>query len=254
MTWTLITGASGGIGRAFAVELAARGHDLVLTARREDELRATAEMVGGRGVRTEIIAADLSTREGRHGLLADLRSRGLTISMLVNNAGFGSIGAFVDLDADRLSDEVELDVQAVVQLSRALLPSMIEAGHGSIVNVASTAAFQPLPTMAVYAAAKAFVLSFSQALWDEVRDRGVRVIAVCPGPTDTDFFVRAGDADVLTGRRTPQQVARTCLDALDKGRPYVVDGLLNSVQAEVAKRTPSRLAIPLARAVVRHHD
>ncbi len=254
MTWTLITGASGGIGRAFATELAARGHDLVLTARREDELRATAEMVGGHGVRTELIPADLSTPAGRAGLLGELRARELTVSMLVNNAGFGSIGRFAELDADRLADEVELDVQTVVQLSRALLPPMLAAGHGSIVNVASTAAFQPLPTMAVYAAAKAFVLSFSQALWDEVRGQGVRVIAVCPGPTDTDFFVRAGDDDVLTGRRTPQQVALTCLEALDKGRPYVIDGLLNTVQAEVAKRTPVRIAIPLARAVVHHRD
>ncbi|HEX2856799.1 MAG TPA: SDR family oxidoreductase [Propionibacteriaceae bacterium] len=254
MTWTLITGASGGIGRAFAAELAARGHDLVLTARREDELRATADIIGAHGVRTELIPADLSDPAGRRHLLDELRARDLTISMLVNNAGFGSIGRFAELDADRLADEVELDVQTVVQLSRALLPAMLDAGHGSIVNVASTAAFQPLPTMAVYAAAKAFVLSFSQALWDEVRHQGVRVIAVCPGPTDTDFFVRAGDDDVLTGRRTPQQVALTCLEALDKGRPYVVDGLLNTVQAEVAKRTPVRVAIPLARAVVRHHD
>lgn len=254
MTWTLITGASGGIGRAFAAELAARGHDLVLTARREDELRATADIIGAHGVRTELIPADLSDPAGRRHLLDELRARDLTISMLVNNAGFGSIGRFAELDADRLADEVELDVQTVVQLSRALLPAMLDAGHGSIVNVASTAAFQPLPTMAVYAAAKAFVLSFSQALWDEVRDQGVRVIAVCPGPTDTDFFVRAGDDDVLTGRRTPQQVALTCLEALDKGRPYVVDGLLNTVQAEVAKRTPVRVAIPLARVVVRHHD
>ena len=254
MTWTLITGASGGIGRAFAAELAARGHDLVLTARREDELRATADIIGAHGVRTELIPADLSGPAGRRHLLDELRARDLTISMLVNNAGFGSIGRFAELDADRLADEVELDVQTVVQLSRALLPAMLDAGHGSIVNVASTAAFQPLPTMAVYAAAKAFVLSFSQALWDEVRHQGVRVIAVCPGPTDTDFFVRAGDDDVLTGRRTPQQVALTCLEALDKGRPYVVDGLLNTLQAEVAKRTPVRVAIPLARAVVRHHD
>ncbi|HET9126999.1 MAG TPA: SDR family oxidoreductase [Propionibacteriaceae bacterium] len=254
MTWTLITGASGGIGRAFAAELAARGHDLVLTARREEELRATADIIGAHGVRTELIPADLSDPAGRRHLLDELRARDLTISMLVNNAGFGSIGRFAELDADRLADEVELDVQTVVQLSRALLPAMLDAGHGSIVNVASTAAFQPLPTMAVYAAAKAFVLSFSQALWDEVRHQGVRVIAVCPGPTDTDFFVRAGDDDVLTGRRTPQQVALTCLEALDKGRPYVVDGLLNTVQAEVAKRTPARVAIPLARAVVRHHD
>ncbi len=254
MTWTLITGASGGIGRAFAAELAARGHDLVLTARREDELRATADIIGEHGVRTELIPADLSGPAGRRHLLDELRARDLTISMLVNNAGFGSIGRFAELDADRLADEVELDVQTVVQLSRALLPAMLDAGHGSIVNVASTAAFQPLPTMAVYAAAKAFVLSFSQALWDEVRHQGVRVTAVCPGPTDTDFFVRAGDDDVLTGRRTPQQVALTCLEALDKGRPYVVDGLLNTLQAEVAKRTPVRVAIPLARAVVRHHD
>ena len=252
MTWTLITGASGGIGRAFAVELAARGHDLVLSARREEELRATADMVSRHGVRTEVLGADLSTAAGRRGLLDELRVRHLPVSMLVNNAGFGSIGAFADLDADRLADEVELDVQAVVQLSRALLPPMLEAGRGSIVNVASTAAFQPLPTMAVYAAAKAFVLSFSQALWEEVRHQGVRVIAVCPGPTDTDFFVRAGDDDVLTGRRTPQQVATTCLDALDKGKPYVVDGLLNSLQAEVGKRTPVRLAMPISRAVIRH--
>ena len=252
MTWTLITGASGGIGRAFAGELAARGHDLVLTARRVDELEATAAAARAHGVRTEIVGADLAERDGRRRLLDEVGSRGLEIDTLVNNAGFGSIGRFAEVDADRLEAEVDLDVQAVVHLCRALLPPMLAAGRGTIINVASTAAFQPLPTMAVYAAAKAFVLSFSEALWDEVRGQGVKVIALCPGPTDTDFFTRAGADDVLTGRRTAEQAVRTCLDALDKGRPYAIDGLVNAVQAEVAKRTPVRVAIPIARAVVRH--
>ncbi len=251
MTWTLITGASAGIGRAFASHLAERGHDLVLTARRVDELQATADLARTHGVRAEVISSDLSERAGRLGLLEELRSRGLEIDTLVNNAGFGSIGRFAELDAERLDAEVELDVQAVVHLTRALLPPMLAAGRGTIINLASTAAFQPLPTMAVYAAAKAFVLSFSEALWDEVRDQGVRVIALCPGPTDTDFFTRAGDDGVLTGRRSADQAVRTCLDALDKGRPYVIDGLVNTVQSEVSKRTPVRVAIPLARAMVR---
>lgn len=251
MTWTLITGASAGIGRAFATQLAAQGHDVVLTARRTDALQATAELARSHGVRAEVISSDLADRAGRRQLLDDLRSRELEIDTLVNNAGFGSIGEFAELDADRLEAEVELDVQTVVQLSRALLPPMLSAGRGTIINVASTAGFQPLPTMAVYAAAKAFVLSFSQSLWDEVRDRGVRVIALCPGPTETDFFTRAGDDSVLSGRRTPDQAVRTCLAALDSGRPYVVDGRFNALQAEVGKRAPARIAIPIARALVR---
>lgn len=251
MAWALITGGSGGLGRAFAHQLALREMDVVLTSRTTSELEQVAASVHDlTGVDTRVVAADLSAPEGRATLLDTLAHEGIQVHTLVNNAGFGSIGAFAELSADRLDAEVALNVGGVVHLTRALLPDMLAAHDGEIVNVASTAAFQPMPTMAVYAASKAFVLSFTEALWDELKGTGVQAIALCPGPTDTGFFDHAGDDSVLARRRTPDQVVTTCLDALAKGRPAVVDGRFNAAQAYVAKIAPARIAAPLARRVL----
>src|ERR1700726_2477875 len=186
---TLITGASSGIGEAFARVLAARGDDLVLVARSAGKLEAlAAELTARHNVRVDVVPADLSHSDASDGIVAELTARGIAIGTLVNNAGFGTYGEFAVLDAAHERDEVFVNVVAPVVLTRALLPAMIERGRGAIVNVGSTASFQPVPYMATYGATKAFVLSFSEAVAEEVRPHGIRVVALCPGQTETAFF------------------------------------------------------------------
>ena len=192
--WAVVTGASSGLGRGLAAGLADRGMSLVLTGRNEARLHEAAHQIGrASGVKVETVAADLSTPSGVSALLHHVGER--PIEVLVNNAGFGSYGPFVEADPDREAEEVALDVSAVVTLARAFLPGMLARGSGGILNVASTIAFQPAPYQAVYGASKAFVLSFSQALWAEARASGVAVTALCPGPTRTGFVDALG-ADV----------------------------------------------------------
>lgn len=248
---TLVTGASSGIGRAFAEHAAERGKPLVLTSRNVERLEEVAGQLRQRfHAQVDVVPCDLASRSARSDLLTTLAARGLEVGTLINNAGFGTIGEVAELDADVLADEVELNVAAVTHLTRALVPAMLAANQGTIINVASTAAFQPMPRMAVYGATKAYVLSFTAALWEELRSTGVRVLAVCPGPTDTAFFANAR-GDVLGGRRRPEQVVETAFAALDKRRPVVVDGLGNAVMAFGAPRLPLRLVLPVARRAVR---
>lgn len=247
----LVTGASGGLGQAFCNHLASRGHDLVLVSRRTDELeRIAADARARYGVEAVVLPADLSEETARTELFAELERRQIAVEVLVNNAGFGTIGELATTDVDRLNDEIGLNCGAVAHLSRLFLPGMLAQGQGSIINVASTAAFQPIPTMAVYAATKAFVLSFSQALWQETRNTPVRVTAVCPGPTETPFFHAAGDDQVLGKRRTPDQVVASTFKALDRRLPSVTDGLYNAVQGHFAKIMPAMISVPIARRAV----
>ena len=254
MTWALITGASRGLGKEFATQLAERGHSLVLVARTTHALDAIADELRGAGTEVVVKTVDLASAAERDQLAGELDAEGIVIDVLVNNAGFGTVGDFVTTDADTLGDEVEVNVAALAHLCRVFAPAMVEAGSGSIINVASTAAFQPVPGMALYAATKSFVLSFSQALWSELKPHGVKVIALCPGPTDTAFFHHAGDDGVMTRRRTPEQAVSAAFKGLDRGVPHVVDGALNAVQAAVAKAAPARIAIPVARAVARRGE
>ncbi|MGO4958017.1 SDR family NAD(P)-dependent oxidoreductase [Luteococcus sp. Sow4_B9] len=248
----LVTGASGGLGQAFCEHLAERGHDVVLVSRRVEELERIAAQLRERyAVDALVLQADLSEESVRNDLAADLERRGVQVDVLVNNAGFGTIGDLATADVDRLNDEISLNCGAVAHLSRLFLPGMLERGKGSIINVASTAAFQPIPTMAVYAATKAFVLSFTHALWQETRDTPVRVTAICPGPTDTAFFDTAGDDKVLSRRRTPAQVVASTFKALDRRAPSVTDGLFNALQGQLAKVAPVQVAVPMARRAVR---
>ncbi|HEY6236260.1 MAG TPA: SDR family oxidoreductase, partial [Candidatus Elarobacter sp.] len=201
MSTALITGASSGIGEAFARALAARGEDLVLVARSAERLEAlAAELSAKHGVRAHVLPADLSDPKAVDALVAELTARGLTVTTLINNAGFGTHGEFASLDAARERDEVIVNVLAPVQLTHALLPAMVARKSGAIVNVGSTASFQPVPYMAVYGATKAFLLSFSEALAEEVRAHGVRVVALCPGQTDTAFFAGIDEARVGRAR------------------------------------------------------
>jgi len=249
----LVTGASSGIGEAFARELAARGMDLVLVARSEDKLRTlAAELARGHGIRADVVAADLGREGAAERLHEEVKGRGMRVDMLVNNAGFGTHGPFETLSPDRDHAEVMLNVTAVVDLSHAFLPAMAERGDGAVINVGSTAGFQPLPYMAVYGATKAFVLSFSEALWAEYRGRGMRVLALCPGATETPFFGVVGAEEASVGRRrTPQQVVATGLRALERGRGSAIDGAFNYWLAQTPRLAPRGLTALIGKRLMR---
>lgn len=217
---TVITGASSGIGSALARGLAAAGSDLVLVARRRDRLESlAAELRDAYDTQVTVIAADLATPRPGLALRSELRRRGVTITSLVNNAGFGTDGAFANEDPDRLADEIALNVAAVVDVTHALLDDLRAANHGVLLNVTSDAAYQPIPGMAVYSASKAFVLSFTEALWGELRGSGIRVLAFAPGLTRTEFFDTLGTEQYPGNFQTPEQVAAAALRALARRSP-----------------------------------
>jgi short-subunit dehydrogenase len=231
----LVTGASSGIGEQFALQLAARGMNLALAARSEDRMRALAARLRSQhpGIEVDVIAADLAVPEGAAALADRLATDGTRVDLLVNNAGFGSHNLFVDEDPDNLARQIQLNCSSLVTLTSRLLPAMLERGRGGVLNVASTAGFQPIPTMAVYAATKAFVLSFTEALWAETRTSGVRVMALCPGATETEFFQVAGNKEFMTrGRQSADEVAEFGLRAFfDGSAPSVVPGVKNKLAA-----------------------
>ena len=233
---SLITGASAGLGVDFARQLAAKGHRLVLVARRKERLDALAAELGN----ARAVEMDLSKEGASDRLMADLAAHGEHVDLLVSNAGFGLTGRFADLDGKRQREMIDLNCGALVELAHAVLPGMIERKAGAILNVASTAAFQPGPGMAVYFATKAFVLSFSEALHEEVRQQGVVVSALCPGPTATEFGEVAG-----FGKPLPQMVfadsasvVRAGLDGIDAHRAIVIPGLMNKATAQAHRLFP----------------
>ena len=233
-----MTGASGGLGAGFARELARQGANLILVARSADKMDAIAtEIRATRHVQVETWPCDLTNRGARAVLAADLASR--EIHTLINNAGFGSIGDFSDLPPERIAAEVELNVVALTELTRLALPGMKQRGRGAVINIASTGAFQPIPRFSTYAATKAYVLRLSIGLWSELHDSGVRVLAVCPGPTETGFFAAAGNDQVMRQRRSVEQVVDSAFRALRRHRPYVVDGVGNTILAEATRFMPT---------------
>jgi short-subunit dehydrogenase len=242
MGTALITGASAGLGVDFARALAAEGHDLILTARRLDRLDALADDLEARhGIKAATIAADLAEPGAVGGLMAEVAKRGLAVNTLINNAGFGLSGAVAGQDVNQLVRMIELNCRALVELCHAVLPGMIQMRSGGILNVASTAAFQPGPFMAVYYASKAFVLSFSEALHEEVRKQGVHVTALCPGPTATEFFDAAGTGEDFALRKLasdPKKVVRDGLNALRGNRAVKISGAMNAVMAQSTRFTP----------------
>lgn len=247
----LITGASAGIGYEFGVCLAERGYDLVLVARRRDRLEELATKQRAlHGVRIEVIDADLSDAGSVDAIVAEVIRLGMSVDLLVNNAGFGTHGRFETLDPARERDEIAVNVASLVALTHACVPAMLERKRGGVINVASTASFQPVPYMAVYGATKAFVRSFSEALHEEVRTRGVTILALCPGPTATEFF----DHDVATAPgpvRTAREVVLTGLAAFDARKPVVVDGLSNVIAARGASILPRSWVVRMAAAIMR---
>ncbi|WP_247827358.1 SDR family NAD(P)-dependent oxidoreductase [Arthrobacter antioxidans] len=254
-TTALVTGASSGLGAEFARALAARGADLVLVARRVDRLEALARDLEARhGITARIVGADLADPASWARVRAFTEAEGVRVSTLVNNAGFATHGVLAEADPDRTDEEVRLNVGALTALTRLYLPDLVSEGSGALVNVASTAGFQPVPLMAVYGATKAYVRSFTAAVAWETRDTGLRVTALCPGATRTEFFDVVGSDDAKVGRyQSPEQVVRTALRALDGRRtpPVVVSGAANRVGAALGRLAPTRLGLPLTAALMR---
>lgn len=243
--YALITGASSGIGECFARALAARKHNLVLVARSKNKLDALAEELGAKhGVRAAARAADLS-QPGAASALADrLAVEKLSVDLLINNAGFGARGEFWNLPLDRFDEMVRLNVLALVELTHRLLPAMIANKAGGIINVSSTASFQPVPYTTVYGATKAFVTSFSMALAEELRAQGIKVVTLCPGGTRTNFFV-AGDYKKRTmpgGLQAPEEVVEEALRALDRSGGLVVPRFMNKLSV-ISQRLLPRGAV-----------
>ena len=244
----LITGASAGLGVEFARQLSAKGYALVLAARRKERLDALATDLG----KARVVAIDLSKVNAAAKLMANLEANGEKVDLLINNAGFGLIGRFAKLDAKRQRQMIDLNVGALTDLCRAVAPAMIERKSGGIVNVASTAAFQPGPKMAVYFATKAFVLSFSEALHEELKPHGVTVTCLCPGPTRTEFGEVAGFGGNSMFDRVamePPEVVEAGLAGLDKNHAVVVPGILNKAVAASTRFAPRPVVRKIAGAI-----
>lgn len=248
MGTALITGASAGLGLEFARLFAADKHDLVLVARRRDRLETLgAELTAAHGIKVQVIAADLMDGAALQQIVTEVGSQ--QIDFLVNNAGFGSNGRFAELDPAKELGQVQVNIAALVALTRAFLPAMLARKQGRILNVGSTAGFQPGPFMAVYYASKAFVNSFTEALWYELLGTGVTATVSCPGPTATEFLVVAGnDKTKLSrmGMMTALEVARAGYVAMHAGRRMAVHGLLNKVAVTSGAMTPRRLLLSIA--------
>jgi short-subunit dehydrogenase len=246
----LVTGASAGLGVEFARRLSERGHRLVLVARRRERLDELAKELGN----ARAVPADLSKKDAAAKLMADIEANGETVEVLINNAGFGLIGRFAELDAkrEREREMIDLNAGALADLCRAVVPAMIERKSGAILNVASTAAFQPGPKMAVYFATKAFVLSLSEALHEELKPHGIKVTCLCPGPTRTEFGEVAGFGGNSLFERVAMNAPRVVdagLKALDSNRAVVVTGAINKVGAASTRFAPRSVVRKIAGAI-----
>jgi short-subunit dehydrogenase len=244
----LVTGASAGLGVEFARQLSKRGHALVLAARRKDRLESLAEELGN----ARAVEIDLSKSNAAAKVMADLKANGETVEVLVNNAGFGLIGRFAELDARRERQMIDLNAGTLTDLCRAVAPQMTKRKSGAILNVASTAAFQPGPKMAVYFATKAFVLSLSEALHEELKPYGVKVSCLCPGPTRTEFGDVAGfGGNGLFDRvaMTADEVVETGLAGLDRNRAVVIPGWTNKLTAMSGRLAPRSVVRRIAGAI-----
>jgi short-subunit dehydrogenase len=243
----LVTGASSGIGEALARQLAERGYRVALVARNEEKLRALADETGG-----EVFVCDLADAGARDRLASEIASRGLQVEVLVNNAGFGVYKDFAESDREREIEQARVNVEAVVDLTHRFLPAMIERGRGAVINTASTAAFQPIPGNAGYAAAKAYVLALSEALHEETRKTGVTVTALCPGPVHSGFQEASGAQDFAKTLpkpmwREPDVVARAALKGADRGKRLVVPGAPNRVSGAMARFSPRPVLLRVLR-------
>jgi short-subunit dehydrogenase len=250
----LVTGASSGIGAELARELARDGHDLILVARRVEAMRALADELKASGVASTVIAADLSKSGASASLVRDIESRSLVVDVLINAAGFGANGPFEESDPAQMNAMLQVNVVALTELTRLLVPAMAARGHGKVMLVASTGAFQPGPQMAVYCASKAYVLSFAEAIAYELKGHGITVTTLCPGATATQFAETANAATtpLFAGSvMSARDVARIGYAALKAGRGVVVTGLRNKILATAARFSPRWATLGVASAVMR---
>ena len=251
MPTALVTGASMGIGAAFARSLATKKYDLVLVARSQDKLGELAhELTTNHGVKVKVWVADLTVPTAAQGVFDAVKSWDWTIDLLVNNAGFGDYAAFVSCDRSKQISMIQLNVLALTELTHLFLPSMVERKSGSIINVASIAGLQSLPYLSVYAATKAFVVSFSESLWAEVKGSGVKVQALCPGSTESNFGVAAGMDKMMEGSTqappkvaTAESVVKESLDALERNEPVVITGFGNQIVSTIGRLVPRKTLV-----------
>ena len=252
--WALVTGASAGIGVALASQLAEGGTHLVLTARRADRLEELArKLQGAHKIQTETFVADLAQLNAPEKIYSFTRQKGLGIDLLINNAGFGQYGELPEAPTQRLLDMVQVNCTAVVHLTRLFLPDMIARRRGDILILASTASFQAVPYISTYAATKAFDLLFAEGLAEEMKPYGIRVCALCPGSTESEFHAAAGQQQFTGEHRqeTAEKVARTGLRALAEGKSYVISGLGNYLGAQSQRMVPRRLVTRIAASMFR---
>ncbi|MEA5505507.1 SDR family oxidoreductase [Halotia wernerae UHCC 0503] len=251
MPTALITGASSGIGKAFAQELAVRQTNLVLVSRSEEKLHQLAKQLQDKyKIQVDVIVKDLTESNASDVIFDATKNKNLTIDLLINNAGFGDYGDFAESNRERQIQIVQLNVLALVDLTHKFLPLMRQRRFGSIINLSSITAFQPMPYLSVYAASKAFILSFSQALWAENRSYGVRVLVACPGPIETNFFAEANFPPALAGSTnqmfTSEEVVRASLKALENGQPTLVIGDTNTqIRALLAQLVPRKILLTM---------
>lgn len=253
MNTTLITGASSGIGEAFARKLAILGRNVLLVARSEDKLINLCNELGRtNSIRAQYLVTDLSQPDVGARIFEETQQRGLVIDTLVNNAGFGSFGDFSKLELARELSMIDLNIKSLVDLTHRFLVPMREMKQGVIINVASTAGFQPVPFMATYAATKAFVLTFSEALWEENRPFGVHVMALCPGVTETNFFEAArGQKPPARVAQTPDQVVDAAIAGLRRRKNVVISGFSNMMVVESERFLPRSLVVRVAGKMMR---
>ncbi len=252
MKTALVTGASSGIGAEFARQLAAKQNNLVLIARSEDKLKELAEQLQSKhGIQTYVIAQDLTEPQAVATIFEKIQHQGLRIDLLVNNAGFGDYGQFSDRPLEKQLGMIQLNVNVLVELTGLFLPAMKQRGDGGIINISSIAGFQPFPKMSVYAATKAFVLNFTEALWAENRDTGVKILAVCPGPTESQFWKAAEFPVSLMEKNqngmkliSNKVVVAEALKALERKQPNVVTGgFLNQFIVNLPRFVPRDLLV-----------
>lgn len=254
MKVTLITGASSGIGKAFARRLAAEKHNLVLVARSEEKLHTLCDaLMLEHKITAHYVALDLTDYEADVQLFKETEKHGLEVGWLINNAGIGSMGDFAKLELERELQMINLNISALVALTHRYLPQMRMRKSGTIINVSSAAGFQPLPFMATYAATKAFVTSFSEAVAEENRPFNIKVLALCPGATETRFFDAASIKEPIQvkGMQTPEQVVETALKAVKKGKSLVVSGFANYVGSILGTIVPDTLVTRVVGKVLR---
>jgi len=252
--WALITGASSGIGETFAIELAKKGTNVILVARREDRLNALANKLReAYKIEVDVCPIDLIQTDAPKKLFDLISRNNRSVKILINNAGFGVFGRLHEADLQKNQEQILVNVYALTYLTQLFLPAMVKDNEGAIINVASTAAFQPCPYLSVYGATKAFVLTFTEALWAEYQHSNIHILALCPGPVATEFFNALGKNHSITGPRdTAETIVTTALSALDNRKIYVIPGAIkNYILANLGRFSPRSITAKISEMMLR---